>query len=103
MTAIVFSVTERGFVRGDFVDRNGIECSIQESSAADEACIWLGCNDAAPRVCIPGGDPAWRLLSIPEFLLGLEIVYNTRMHLTRAQVEALLPVLQKFFDSGKLQ
>lgn len=36
--------TSRGFVRGDFTDRYGEECSIQESSAV-VPCIWLGTND----------------------------------------------------------
>lgn len=36
--------TNRGFVRGDFTDRCGEECSIQESSAM-VPCIWLGTSD----------------------------------------------------------
>lgn len=34
--------TERGFKRGDFLDRYGQPCSIQESSLATEAALWLG-------------------------------------------------------------
>ena len=36
------SPTQRGFMRGEFIDRYGAKCSIQESSLATEACIWLG-------------------------------------------------------------
>ncbi|WP_197094662.1 hypothetical protein [Microvirga massiliensis] len=34
--------TDRGFVIGEFTDRYGAKCSIQDSSLAGEACIWLG-------------------------------------------------------------
>jgi len=37
-----FRKTERGFVVAHFRDRYGEECSIQESSLAEEAAIWLG-------------------------------------------------------------
>ena len=37
--------TERGFTCYDFVDIYGSECSFQESSLAEEAAIWLGCNE----------------------------------------------------------
>jgi hypothetical protein len=34
--------TERGFAIARFKDRYDIECNIQESSLATEACLWLG-------------------------------------------------------------
>jgi hypothetical protein len=37
--------TNRGFAIGRFEDRYGRECSIQESSLADESCLWLGADD----------------------------------------------------------
>lgn len=37
--------TDRGFVRGEFIDRYGSSCSIQESSLLGENAIWLGCVD----------------------------------------------------------
>jgi hypothetical protein len=42
MTRIALVETNRGFRRGDFEDANGEACSIQESSAAEAAFIWLG-------------------------------------------------------------
>lgn len=33
---------DRGFLKGKFKDRYGVECSIQKSSLATEDCIWLG-------------------------------------------------------------
>jgi hypothetical protein len=41
---INWNKTERGFGRGEFMDRYGVPCSIQESSLATEQCIWLGCD-----------------------------------------------------------
>ncbi len=35
---------DRGFLRGEFKDRNDAVCSIQKSSIATEDCIWLGCE-----------------------------------------------------------
>lgn len=35
-------VTNRGFTFIEFVDKNGMRCSIQKSSAVVESCIWLG-------------------------------------------------------------
>lgn len=40
--AVTRGVTARGFAYGDFRDRYGQECSIQESSLATEPAIWLG-------------------------------------------------------------
>jgi hypothetical protein len=37
--------TERGFMRGEFKDRYGKYCSIQQSSIATEDCIWLGVDN----------------------------------------------------------
>lgn len=37
--------TERGFMRGEFKDRYGKDCSIQQSSIATEDCIWLGVDN----------------------------------------------------------
>ena len=65
--------TERGFMRGEFIDANGNRCSIQESSNAEEKQIWLGFDE------------------------------GKRMELTRDMVSALLPVLQKFVEKGELK
>jgi hypothetical protein len=36
--------TDRGFLIGRFADRYAVPCHIQESSLAEEDCIWLGCD-----------------------------------------------------------
>ncbi len=78
---ITLSETPRGFLRADFVDRNGDKCSIQESSLATEEAIWLGLNKGTHHMgkCL------------------------ARMHLTRKHVEALIPLLQRFVHTGRLE
>lgn len=68
-----------GFARANFIDAGGNHCSIQESSSAGEPRIWLGVDAdlATGRIC-------------------------TRMHLNREQVAELLPLLQRFVETGDL-
>jgi len=54
MMKINFKRTQRGFRYVEFIDHNDVECRLQKSSIADDDAIWLGCNDANPRVFIPG-------------------------------------------------
>ncbi len=77
---IVLKPTPRGFLRGDFEDRYGQKCSIQESSLATEEAIWLGVD-----VNLKG-----------------EEVEQGRMHLTRQQIKDLLPILRYFARNGSL-
>jgi len=87
---------QRGFVLGEFVDRYGVPCSIQESSLATEAAIWLGSDDAVPLQCVYG--KGWQPVpNMPD-----EYIVHTRMHLTVEQVKALLPLLHYFVDTGQL-
>ena len=87
--------TSRGFVYYDFKDRYGVKCSLQKSSLATENAIWFGCDHANPRQLIPG--QGWTPVEMPE-----EYTADTRMHLTAEQVKELLPILQKFVDSGEI-
>ena len=86
--------TNRGFDIINFEDRNGNKCSLQKSSIATEDCIWLGCDDADPKVLKDG---RWQSVEMPE-----EYIANTRMHLSREQAEELLPYLVNFVNSGDL-
>lgn len=70
--------TQRGFAAAKFTDRYGSLCSIQDSSLATEAAIWLGVNtDFEGREC-------------------------TRMHLTREMAMALIPMLEGFVVTGSI-
>lgn len=73
--------TERGFARVDFEDANGECCSIQKSSVATDDLIWLGRNEG----------------------LHFDGSCLSRMHLTRAQVKKLLPLLKRFVKTGELE
>lgn len=88
--------TSRGFLRGEFVDVYGEECSIQKSSLATEDCIWLGADNQKAKVCVQG--EGWKEFPLPK---GVEIM-PSRMHLSRELVKELLPLLQHFVDTGEL-
>lgn len=101
--------TNRGFEVVNFADYNGVECSIQQSSAVDlyaagsldhagSSLLWLGCNDADPKYFVPNGDPPWRPVEMPE-----TYVANTRMHLNRKQVIDLVTHLQAWLETGSLK
>ena len=107
--------TYRGFDLFRFRDRYDSECSLQKSSLATEDCIWLGVDDASPkvmatkatgvaevqRVMLDGmahDDSGWVAYPIPT-----DVSLNTRMHLTRDQVRVLLPMLTNFVETGRLE
>lgn len=87
--------TTRGFAIIEFKDRNGEDCSIQKSSVATEDCIWIGNNEANPKVLIHG--KGWQPVEIPS-----DVSLNTRMHLSQDQVKELLPILQHFVKTGNV-
>lgn len=77
---IDFGSTKRGALVGEFTDRYGASCSIQESSYPDEDCVWLGVEVDAMGEMTPNG----------------------RMHLTRDQARQLAEVLLHFAEVGAL-
>jgi hypothetical protein len=86
--------TERGFARVDFEDRYGSQCSLQASSLATEAAIWFGVND--------GGHFEVRKPDHNHAVHGPPAT-GGRMHLTQEHVRALLPMLQRFAETGELE
>ncbi len=79
------SKTSRGFALIKFQDRYDQPCSLQKSSIATEDCIWLGVHDQID-------------------LNTKEIVGpGVRMHLSQEQVKELLPILQRFVDTGDIE
>lgn len=79
---IKLNKTDRGFKIGEFIDKYGQKCSIQESSLASEPCIWLGMetgnHDGRTGGCM------------------------SRMHLTREMAAELIPLLENFVKTGGL-
>lgn len=106
MNQLKFTSTPRGFALFTFKDRYLNSCSLQKSSLATEDAIWLGIHDAEPKVL--HGDA--RKLGIPTdatsgwvpYPLPEEVLVHTRMHLTREDVSRLIPILQRFVDTGEL-
>ncbi|MEK6828570.1 MAG: hypothetical protein AABY15_00390 [Nanoarchaeota archaeon] len=98
--------TGRGFSLGEFEDQYGKKCSIQKSSIATRDCIWLGVDDPEPQIMVSDARRlgitssmanGWMPYNIPT-----EVNISTRMHLSREDVKKLLPLLQKFAETGSL-
>lgn len=87
--------TSRGFQKYTFSDRYDVKCSLQKSSIASEDCIWLGCEEANPRVLVRG--KGW----VPIKIEGT-VLFDKRMHLTRKQVFKFLPILIRFVLTGNI-
>ena len=83
--------TERGFLRADFIDKYGMGCSIQESSSAEQGCLWFGINGVpvTPQYTFTDEAGMTRTMS--------------RMHLTQEHVRGVLPLLQLFAERGDLR
>lgn len=100
------STTNRGFKMVSFKDRYDQECSIQKSSLAFEDCIWLGVDNANPKIMSSKAEQyglkvkdktGWISYPIPD-----DILLHTRMHLTIDQVKELIPILTKFVETGEI-
>lgn len=90
--------TKRGFDIINFKDSYKTKCSIQQSSVGTH--IWLGSSDLIVNVGYP-----WREVSKEELKTKFnakEILGNNRIHLNQKQVAKLIPILQKFVDTGEI-
>lgn len=103
-----FKKTERGFAFGCFLDAKGVECSIQDSSLASQAAIWLGVRDANPQKLGPNG---WEAVPDPVQPIPIEgypglthdILFTTRMHLGIKGVKYLRTRFKKFLDDKEFK
>ena len=98
--------TIRGFRLIEFEDCYGNRCNIQKSSLAREDVIWFGVEDANPVILASKATEhgvetkehfGWVEYPIPE-----DVSLTTRMHLTKEQVKALLPILIEFAETGEI-
>lgn len=99
--------TERGFALQEFRDHYGEKCSLQQSSLATENAIWLGIQEMTPRILASkaiqlGIDTQGQTTGWVDYPLPYEVFCSTRMHLTQAQVGALLPYLLLFVETGSI-
>lgn len=104
--------TARGFELIEFKDRYDAACSLQQSSIADSetpgaSAIWFGPNDAAPKViwheAAAAGVKTDATCGWVDFPLPPQVSCNTRAHLSREQVEALVYHLQCWLDDGSFE
>ena len=104
---IDIATNARGFKIGTFEDRYGAMCSIQESSLATEFAIWLGVNDIEPKImardALELGIPIKQATGWVEYPIPDQVLITSRMHLTKKQAADLIPLLQKFVDTGELK
>lgn len=107
---INFKRTPRRFPYVEFKDFYGSECSIQLSSILELDCLWIGINDAHPKIMARDAnelglvhllkDGPERLTGWVDYPFPKEVHFTTRMHLHRDQIKALLPILQHFVETG---
>jgi hypothetical protein len=93
------SKTNRGFTIIRFKDSGGTVCTIQESSSAIAAKIWIGAEDIGLQEFKAG--QGWKPVQLND-TIEHHFIANNRMHLTQAQVNKLIPILQKFVKTGTL-
>lgn len=92
--------TWRGFALIEFTDLYGTQCSLQKSSLATDDAIWLGVDDADPKIMAsktPQGGTGWVPYEIPK-----DVSLTTRMHLNREQAKQLVEALNVFIETGEL-
>lgn len=98
--------TSRGFAVREFIDLYGAKCSIQKSSLATDDAIWLGVDNADPKIMASQaksfGITTEETTGWVSYPVPYEVQLTTRMHLNRKQVAELLPILQKFVDTGEI-
>lgn len=86
--------TQRGFSLYEFEDSYKNKWSLQKSSSIEDS-IWLGPDKITIKHFIEG--IGWTTVNLPN-----NYIANNRMHLSREQVAELIPILQKFVDTGEI-
>ena len=89
--------THRGFSLSNFEDSYGNKCSLQQSSNIDPH-IWLGVDN--PDIFIHDKDNHGRYVKVDTNTNHFSC--SSRMHLTQEQVKELLPILEKFVNTGEI-
>ena len=93
------SKNKRGFGQIEFEDLYGMQCRILKSSLATKEAIWIGAKEIGLKEFRPG--IGWKDVELVS-TLSHHFVANTSMHLSRSQVKKLIPILQKFADTGEV-
>lgn len=99
---MIASKTERGFATIEFLDRYGDAYIIQKSSLATGDAIWFGIQDACPQIMALDALAAGIDTDETTGWVPYPMPKTTRMHLTRELVAELMPILQRFVDTGEV-
>ncbi len=97
--------TPRGFNIAHFNDYYGEKCSIQKSSLITPA-IWLGVDDAKPAIL--ASKASQHGISTTEetgwipYPIHDDVNLTTRMHLDQETAAMLIPLLQRFVNTGDI-
>jgi len=98
--------TQRGFAYNEFVDEYGHKCSLQKSSSACIDRIWLGLDNADPKImaskAAANGVQTSETTGWVPYPIPKDVSLNTRMHLNRQQSKALGFKLIWFWLTGKV-
>lgn len=101
--------TVRGFGYYEFKDTYGSNCSLQESSSAMEAKVWLGVDNANPRIMASDAEklgiylnPSLPVTGWVNYNIPSEVSLSTRMHLNQEQAKELIKRLEVFVETGGL-
>lgn len=102
------SHTGRGFAISEFTDSYGVKFRIQKSSAASDDYIWLGPSNGSISIQKPkesGYGFDWVALdkkALQESLNTTTVLFNDNLHLSRKDVRKILPLLERFVETGDL-
>jgi len=99
------TTTQRGFDITNFKDLYDNDCSLQESSLATQAAIWLGISRPTPKIMASQAKQfgvetdettGWVEYPIPE-----EVLISTRMHLSVDLAKELITELETFVKENE--
>lgn len=97
------TVTQRGFIRKEFIDTYGKKCSLQKSSVSEKDCVFLGIDDPDVKVLasrhpeLTTQTTGW--IDVP---LPIDVLIVGRMHLDQHTARQLIEALQQFVATGEL-
>ncbi|CAE7860188.1 unnamed protein product [Symbiodinium microadriaticum] len=102
--------THRGFEHGAFKDLNENECSIQDSSLATAAAIWIGVDDANPRcsykVQLEGEQQEW-IKWHKQYRADCEgmhsVLAHTRLHFDQVMAAGLAEAIRTFLQQDEVE
>lgn len=101
------TTNERGFEIIRFDDRYGKQCSAQISSLATEYALWIGIDDAEPKVMARDaakvGVKTDAVVGWVDYPIPPEVLLHTRMHLSKPLVEGLVEILQRWLRTKSLK